>query len=333
MKAIIPTAGVGSRLRPFTHTVPKVLLQVADKPILGHILDRLIAEDIRDVTFVVGYLGEMIEEYVRKEYGDIKSHFVEQKEARGLGHAIYITKDTLADCDEPVLIILGDTIVQADLSILHDSETDLIGVCEVDDPSRFGIVELDGEMITRMVEKPAKPKTNLAIVGLYYLNNIELLYQCLEENIDNDVKTKGEIQLTDALQLMLEKGTKMKSFKAQGWYDCGKPETLLATNKTLLEQKHMNNIEELQDRFPGTAFKAPVYVGPGAEVTNSIIGPYVTVAAGAKVDNSIAANSIINSGATVQNILLGESIIGNDARVERKAVRLNVGDRSEVVFD
>jgi glucose-1-phosphate thymidylyltransferase len=333
MRAIIPTAGLGSRLRPFTHTVPKVLLQVADKPILGHILDRLIEEKISDVTFVVGWLGDMIEEYVRSEYKQLKSTFVVQEEARGLGHAIYLTRDAMADCDEPVLIILGDTIVEADLSILHKAKTDLIGVCEVKDPSRFGIVELDGKRISRMVEKPARPKTNLAIVGVYYIRDISILYDCLQDNIDNGVLTKGEIQLTDALQRMLEKGVVMRSFKAEGWYDCGKPETLLETNRILLEKKHSDGAKELARRFPTATFKPPVYVAPNAEISDSIIGPSVTIGDGAKISCSIASNSIINAGATVRNILIGESIIGKDALVERKAVRLNVGDGSEVVFD
>jgi glucose-1-phosphate thymidylyltransferase len=333
MKAIIPTAGVGTRLRPFTHTIPKVLLHVADKPILGHILDKIVAEGIRDVTFVVGYLGDMIEKYVRREYPALDSHFVLQEEAKGLGHAIYLTREQCADPDEPALIILGDTILEADLSILHNAETDMIGVREVEDPRRFGVVEMQGEFISAMVEKPEKPKTNLAIVGIYYLNNLSLLYECLEANMKKGVLTKGEIQLTDALQGMIERGTRMKAFKVEGWYDCGKPETLLATNHALLEKSFMNTAPELRERFGTVRIKPPVYVAPGADVSDSILGPDVTIAENAVVKNCIVSNSIINEEARLKDVLLADSIIGSGAVVQAAALRLYVGDKSEVIFE
>jgi len=333
MKAIIPTAGVGTRLRPFTHTIPKVLLHVADKPILGHILDKIVAEGIRDVTFVVGYLGDMIEKYVRREYPALDSHFVLQEEAKGLGHAIYLTREQCAGSKEPALIILGDTILEADLSILHNAGTDMIGVREVEDPRRFGVVEMRGEFISAMVEKPEKPKTNLAIVGIYYLNNLSLLYECLEANVNKGVLTKGEIQLTDALQGMIERGARMKAFKVEGWYDCGKPETLLATNHALLEKSFMNTAPELHERFGTVRIKPPVYVAPGADVSDSILGPDVTIAENAVVKNCIVSNSIINEEARLRDVLLAGSIIGSGAVVQAAALRLYVGDKSEVIFE
>jgi glucose-1-phosphate thymidylyltransferase len=333
MKAIIPTAGVGTRLRPFTHTIPKVLLHVADKPILGHILDKIVAEGIRDVTFVVGYLGDMIEKYVRREYPALDSHFVLQEEPQGLGHAIYLTREQCAGSDEPALIILGDTILEADLSILHNAGTDMIGVREVEDPRRFGVVEMRGEFISAMVEKPEQPKTNLAIVGIYYLNNLSLLYECLEANMKKGVLTKGEIQLTDALQGMIERGARMKAFKVEGWYDCGKPETLLATNHALLEKSFMNTAPELHERFGTVRIKPPVYVAPGADVSDSILGPDVTIAENAVVKNCIVSNSIINEEARLRDVLLAGSIIGSGAVVQAAALRLYVGDKSEVIFE
>ncbi|NQU43400.1 NTP transferase domain-containing protein [bacterium] len=333
MKAIIPTAGVGSRLQPFTHTVPKVLLQVADKAILGHILDSVIQEGIHEVTFVVGYLGEMIEEYVTENYPQIQAHFVEQEEAKGLGHAIYLTRAVHADETEPVVIILGDTILQANLSVLKDAPDNMIGVCEVDNPQRFGIVELDGDYVSNMVEKPDKPRSNLAIVGIYFLKNLPLLYRCLEENIENRIKTKDEYQLTDALQLMLDKGSKMKAFPVKGWYDCGKPETLLATNRTLLEMRFPNNKAELEARYETVRVRPPVYIAEGARVSDSIIGPYVTIGKDCVVDSSIVTNSIINQDARLRGVLLADSIIGNDAQVEARAIRLYVGDKSEVIYE
>jgi glucose-1-phosphate thymidylyltransferase len=333
MKAIIPTAGVGSRLRPFTHTIPKVLLQVADKPILGHILDKLIQEDVQDVTFVVGYLGEQIEEYVRRAYPHLTSHFVEQKETRGLGHAILLTQDALEGTTEPVLIILGDTVIDADLSLLKKADSVMLGVHEVEDPRRFGVVELDGDCITGMVEKPERPQSNLAICGIYYLPQIEPLYACLQDNMNHGVLTRGELQLTDALHVLLRKGVTMKAFQVDGWFDCGKPETLLATNRTLLKQRFSDNEKELLQRFPSIRIKPPVYIGPDAQVEDSIIGPDVTISAGASVHCSIVTNAIINEGAQLNTVLLADSIIGNESQVQAAALRLYVGDRSEVIFD
>ena len=333
MKAIIPTAGVGKRLRPFTHTVPKVLLQVADKPILGHIIDRLGAAGIGDVTFVVGYRGEMIEEYVRKAYPQLETRFVEQGEPRGLGHAIHMTAGLHRDDDGPLLIILGDTLVDVDLGALERKTVDMIAVREVDDPTRFGIVELDGERITNMVEKPDDPATDLAVVGLYRLTNPALLFECLDETVGQETLTAGELQLTDALRLMLTRGAEMHKFSVDSWYDCGTPETLLSTNRSLLRRNFMDRAEEIRLRYPTVRVKPPVFVDPQARVHDSIIGPDVTIAAGVTASESIITNSIINEGAEVADVVLANSIIGNHAQVRANALRLNVGDRSEVVFD
>jgi glucose-1-phosphate thymidylyltransferase len=324
---------MGSRLRPFTHTVPKVLLQVADKPILGHILDKLIAIGVHHVTFVVGYLGDHIETYVQKYYPNLETAFVEQAEPRGLGHAIHLTAPTHRDCDEPILIILGDTIIEADLSLLSQADTDLIGVCEVENPHRFGIVELDGDRISAMVEKPETPPSNLAIVGIYYMRQPAQLYEALDANIREGRLTRGEIQLTDALQRMIETGTPMRAFQVSGWHDCGKPESLLNTNHALLQERFQTLSMDMLKRYPSVRFRPPVFVAPTARLGESIIGPNVTIADGARVTQSIVQNSIINQGAQVENVILSNSIIGNDALVREKALRLYVGDKSEVLFD
>ncbi|HUT22740.1 MAG TPA: sugar phosphate nucleotidyltransferase [Sumerlaeia bacterium] len=333
MKAIIPTAGFGTRLQPFTHTTPKVLLQVADKPILGHIIEELRKANVRDVTFVVGYLGDRIEEYVRRQYPDLNARFVEQAEPRGLGHAIYVTADLHRESAEPLLILLGDTVIDVDLAVLRGAETDRIGVAEVDDPHRFGIVELDGERISAMVEKPERPKTNLAIVGIYYITRPALLFECLDENVERGMLTKGEIQLTDALQRMLDKGVAMKAFKVEGWYDCGKPETLLSTNRALLDRRFPEGVEALRRRYPTAAIEPPVWIAPSAQVSHSVVGPHVSIAGNAIVDGSVIQDSIINEGARVRGARLAGSIVGNGAIVSARTVRLYVGDKSEVTLE
>jgi len=332
MRAIIPVAGQGTRLRPHTHTAPKVLLHVAGKPMLGHILDELVALEVREATFIVGYMGEMVHDYVEATYPQLSSQYVEQEERLGLGHAIWLARTTIARSDEPVLIILGDTLFRADLRPVLQSDVSMIGVKEVSDPHRFGIVELEGGFIRGLVEKPKEPKTNLAIVGIYYLIRSGLLFECLNEMISRGQRTSGEFQLTDALEKMLERGEKMRTFAVEDWYDCGKPETLLETNRNLLERKHRNSARDYAARFPGNIINAPVYIAPTAVIENSIVGPHVTVADGSVIRNSVVTNSILSTHAVVQNMILTESIISDHAKIEGEAYRLNVGDSSEVSF-
>ena len=324
MRAIIPVAGVGSRLRPHTYTVPKVLLNVAGKPIIGHILDKVIQAGITEATIVIGYLGEMIKEYVLENYA-IKVDFVEQEERLGLGHAIYLSRHTISR--SPILIILGDTIFDVDLAAMMSSSVSRLGVKHVEDARRFGVAETENGYITRLVEKPEHPISGLAVVGLYYIQHPQLLVDSLKEIIKANVRTKGEFQLTDALQMMIERGEKMETFNIDGWYDCGKPETLLSTNQ------HLLSTYPAPPERPGVVIRPPVFISPQSSVTNSIIGPNSTVAAGAKVDNSIVINSIISEGAELQDALLRDSIVGSNARVQGNFKRINIGDSSELQFN
>ncbi len=323
MRAIIPVAGVGSRLRPHTYTVPKVLLNVGGKPIIGHILDSVIANGFTEATIIIGYLGEMIKEYVLKHYS-IKVDFVEQEERLGLGHAIYLSRHTFSR--DPILIILGDTIFDVDLKKLIASDHSALGVKKVDDPRRFGVAETTNGFISRLVEKPEHPNSNLAVVGLYYILQPQLLVDCLKEMIKTNARTKGEFQLTDALQMMIERGDKMKTFDIEGWYDCGKPETLLSTNQ------HLLGLLPKPASIDGVVTIPPVFISPEATVRNSVIGPYATIAEGATVENSIIRNSIVSEGASVTEALLQDSIVGSNAVVRGTYKRINIGDSSELEF-
>lgn len=326
--ALIPVAGVGSRLRPHTYSAPKVLVHVAGKPILGHILDELKDMGIKRLTLIVGYLGDMIRDYVDSTY-NFETTYVHQEELRGLGHAIHLTRD-VARNEERLLIVLGDTIFKCDLRTVLSSEESLIGVKEVNDPKRFGIIELEGDRISAMVEKPDDPKTNLAIVGIYFMTQPSLLYDSLDELIASGKTTKGEYQLTDALQMMINRGTKFRPFLVEGWYDCGKPETLLETNREILAKERPFNASNHDASYPNSIINQPVSIAPTALVDSSIIGPYVTVADGAIIKNSVIRDSIISRKASVSNILLERSIISDNAKVESKPYRLNVGDSSEL---
>ncbi|MCB9366043.1 MAG: NTP transferase domain-containing protein [Calditrichaeota bacterium] len=323
MKAIIPVAGVGSRLRPHTFTRPKVLLNVAGKPILGHILDHLVASGIDRVTLVIGAMGDLIESYVRKHYS-IPVDFVVQQEARGLAHAVHLG---LKEDDEEVLVILGDTIFEFNLErVLRDVRENAIGVRTVEDPRRFGVVETRDEMVTRLVEKPENPRSNLVIVGIYLVRQAQALKSAIELLFERNLTTRGEFQLTDALQLMIENGTQISTFPVDNWFDCGKPETLLETNRHLLQKAN----GQLPVR-EGAVFVPPVFVHPEAVIEHAIIGPYATIGQGAEVRNAMVRDAILGAGARVEEALVAGSLVGNNAVVKGMFHRYNLGDSSEIV--
>ena len=322
--AVVPVAGMGTRLRPHTYTYPKVLLTVGDKPIIGHILDDLSAAGIKKVCMVVGYLGEKIKEYVAKNYKHLQVSYVAQDEQKGLGHAIWLTRRCVTG---PVLVILGDTILDADLSKFMTSKQDSIAVKRVEDPRRFGVVEVKGGYISAMIEKPEKPRTNLAIVGIYSFHNSSLLYNSLEKLVDSGKTTKGEIQFTDAMALMVKDGGKIKPVPIDGWYDCGKPGTLLETNRHILDKK------KFSCKAKNSLIIPPVYISPAAKVRNSIVGPYVSIGAGADIDSSIISDSIVNEKAAISNMNLSGSLVGPSATVAGRKDQLNVGENSEIRFD
>jgi glucose-1-phosphate thymidylyltransferase len=323
VKAIIPAAGIGTRLRPHTHTAPKALLHVAGKPILGHILDELLGFDIRDVVIVVGFMGEKIVDYVRKYY-KINAEFVTQEELKGLGWAIYLTRDHIKE--EPILIILGDTIFEMDLGQVIGGDYDSIGAKTVEDPRRFGIAETDGKFVTALVEKPEKPTSNLALVGIYYIKSTSLFKKCLGELIEKKITTRDEYQLTDALGLMLKHKARITTFNVDGWFDCGKPETLLATNRYLLSQIKST------DQREGNVIIPPVFIAPSAILENAVVGPYVSVADNSRIIRSIVRDSIISEGAEVVDSVLDSSLVGNHSFLSGHYQKVNLGDSSEIGY-
>lgn len=324
MRAIIPVAGVGSRLRPHTYAIPKVLLNVAGKPIICHIIDKIIGEGINEATIIIGHMGDMIREHLTKTYPKFKFDFVEQEERHGLGHAIYLAKHTIGN--DPILIILGDTIFDVDLGPVLKSPTSSLGVKSVDNPRRFGVAETNNGVITKLIEKPENPTTNLAVVGLYFIKNPKLLVSALDELVNKDIRTKGEYQLTDALQIMIDRGEKITTFMVDGWFDCGKPETLLLTNRALLEKRSTSR------PMPGVVVNEPVYIASTAKLSNCVVGPYTTVGDNAIVSDSVIRNSIISEDAQVHKALLDNSIVGNGSIVKGSYKRINVGGSSEIDF-
>lgn len=320
--AVIPVAGAGTRLRPHTITTPKALLSVAGQPILGHILDQIAAVHPERVVLVIGPgpHGERIRTYAASRR-DLDVSCVVQEEPLGLGHAVSRASEAVGKA--PSLILLGDTIIRADLRGLVTGGSK-VGVKAVDDPRRFGVAELRDGRIVSLVEKPERPTSNLALVGLYYLEDSPLLYDCLAHVERSGKRTKGEIQLTDGLAEMLARGADLRPFPVEGWYDCGKTDALLETNRALLDVAG-NHVER-----PGVVIVPPVALDPTADVLHSVIGPHASIGARASVRRSVVKNSIVNEGAVVEDVMLDLSVVGENTVVRGGYQRLNVGDSSEV---
>lgn len=332
MKIIIPLAGYGSRLRPLTYTRPKPMIDVAGKPALGHLLDKLgVLPNVDEFIFIVGYLGDQIEEYVKKNYS-FQARFLVQKELLGQSHAIALAKEFVGE--EPVFVIFVDTLFEADLSILDKTDADgLIFVHEVEDARRFGVVTLDEkDHITRFVEKAENPPSNLAIVGMYYLKNGQQLMDAFGWQMSEQKTTKGEYFLADALQHMVDQGSRLKTANVTAWLDVGVPATVLETNRYLLRQGGADNSTEVAGYFPEAIIIPPVYIHPSAKIERAVVGPDVSVAANCEVRNSIVRNSIICEGSRIEDALLQESLIGKDAYVGGRYRAYNVGDSSSVGF-
>jgi glucose-1-phosphate thymidylyltransferase len=300
--------------------MPKVLMSVAGKPMISHILDSLVEAGVEDVVFIIGHMGAEVREFVERNY-NFNARFVVQSERKGLGHAVYVARDLTPS--GPLLIVLGDTLFRADLGKVLRSPVSLIAVKETDDPKRFGIVKLDGAKVVGIVEKPADPPSNLAVIGIYYLTDSEVLFDCLEHIVSQDLKTKGEYQLTDALALMTDRGERLEVFTVDGWYDCGKKETLLETNKELLD------LEAEPVEIDGVVVLQPVAIHPDAQIVNSVVGPYVSVDRGARIRNSVVRNSILEEDSSVEDAVLEGSLIGKKCSVKGRARNLNIGDSCE----
>ncbi len=330
MKAIIPVAGAGTKLRPLTYTQPKALIPIAGKTILGVIVDQLLEAGVTEFIFVIGYLGEKIQRYIEKTYPHLTHTFVTQNDRRGTGHAIWLTKEAVGT--DEVMIVLGDTVCDYNVKDVLNSKLSQIGIRKVDDPRIFGVAELnENDIVTRMVEKPLIPKSNMAMVGIYYIKETAAMFAALDRHLHNTADENGEYHLTNALQHMIEDGIKFHGFRVTNWFDCGKKETLLSTNATLLKQMEEEHPERQKSLdFDTTVIIHPVNIAEGCSIRHCIIGPNVTIGEYTKVESSIIKDSIIGSYAELQQVVLNSSIIGNDAFVRGLSQSLNIGDNTEI---
>lgn len=330
MKAVIPVAGAGKRLRPLTYTQPKPLIPVAGKPIISFIVDQLLGAGVEEFVFVVGYLGEKIQNYIQDKYPDLKATFVTQTDRLGSGHALWTARESFADAEE-IIIFFGDVIIDAQIGDIVHNEHSCLAVKKVADPRQFGVVELRGKQkVHRLVEKPRIPKSDLAMVGIYKIKEVSLLLDALEFNITREIKTNDQFPLTDALMRMLEKDVHFDIYPVDNWFDCGQREVLLETNAIFLDREGFAS-EDIPN-LENSIIIHPVSIGKDCRISNSIIGPHVTVGSNVLINNAILKESIIGNYTSIKEVILQRSVVGNDTSITGLRQSLNIGDNTEIDF-
>jgi len=332
MKIIVPMAGRGSRLRPHTLTIPKPLLPIAGKPIVQRLVEditKVCGEPVDEIAFIIGDFGTEVEKNliaVAESLG-AKGSIYYQEEALGTAHAILCAKDSLKG---KVVVAFADTLFKADFKLNSDAEG-IIWVNQIDDPRAFGVVKLDeNNIITDFVEKPQEFVSDLAIIGIYYFKDGAYLKNELQYLIDNDIKEKGEYQLTNALENMKQKGTKFVPGKVDEWLDCGNYAATVYTNQRVLEFIKNETIIDASLQKENTVIIEPCYIGKNVQLTNSVIGPHVSIGDNCEIHNAIITNSLIQKNTHIQTANIANSMVGNFAKINGKAQELSVGDYNEL---
>jgi glucose-1-phosphate thymidylyltransferase len=327
VKVVIPLAGKGTRLRPHTHVTPKPLLKVGDKPVMAYILDDLRDLGVRDAVIITGHLKEKVEQYMSTEYPDFDATYVEQPVQNGTAGAVELARPFV---QEDLLIIFVDTLFDADLSVAKNLPDDVAGaiwVKEVEDYQRFGVVVADENgFMQKIIEKPSEPISKRANIGLYYIRDWKLLFEGIEHVMNSTPGGSGEYYLTDAFQYMIDKGAKLKIIDVEGWYDAGKPETVLETNLHVLSTTRGKRPPEQS----GVTIVDPVHVADGVELSDCEIGPGVTLSRGVKVSGSKISNSIVGEGSRIEASTLHDSLIGSRAVVVGVQGQIDIGDDSVI---
>jgi glucose-1-phosphate thymidylyltransferase len=330
MRIIVPMAGMGKRLRPHTLTNPKPLFPIAGKPIVQRLVEDIAAVyegKIDEIAFIVGDFGPAVEKQLQ-EIGkrlNTRVSIYHQAEPLGTAHAIDCASPSL---DDEVIIAFADTLFVADFK-LDRSQDGVIWVNKVANPQQFGVVLVnDKGIITGMVEKPETPVSDLAIIGIYYIKDGPKLRKEIQYLIHNDIKYKGEYQLTDALENMRKKGDKFLAGKVKVWMDCGNKENVLDTNQKVLD--FLTGKPELKGNYQATnsVVIEPCFIGEGVQLENSVVGPHVSIGKGSKISRTVLANTIVFDGATLQNANLADSIVGSQAQVVHPPASINLGDYS-----
>jgi glucose-1-phosphate thymidylyltransferase len=300
------------------------MLRVAGKPVMEYVLDDVKQlPNVEQIVYITGHLKEKVEEFARG-CTDIPSIFVEQKVQDGTAGAVALAREYV---DQPVLIIFVDTIFDADLSIIESSDADgIIWTKEVEDYQRFGVVVTDeAGFMTKIVEKPTTPISKRANIGLYYIKNWKLLYEGIA-SVLKETPNKGEWYLTDAFQYMIDHGAKIHAVDVAGWYDAGKIDTLIETNRAMLDRGRARAPESVLN----STIVEPVYVEQGVTILNSIVGPNVSIGEGSTIDGSTLSDTIIETFADIKSSTLTKSLVGHHTVVVGVSGEITVGDHSEV---
>lgn len=330
MKIILPVAGKGTRLRPHTHAKAKSLVSVAGKTVLEHIISRLLVLGDNEYIFIIDDNGSQICDFMAQTFPQLSCHYVVQSQRLGPAHAVFLAAPLITEGDD-LLVVFNDTIFVTDLKKIPElcaAADGLIYSKEVEDYQRFGVNVVENGYIVNMVEKPDTPVSRLAQVGLYYLKDGERFMQTLGACIAAGETVKGEFYLPAVFMRMIKQGQRLLAPQIDAWLDCGKPETLLETNRYLLAGRHHNH-----GRLENSVLIEPVHIGSGAVVRNSVLGPNVSVANGSIIDGCIIHDSIINANSEVRNVVLGSSILGDSVGLRGAARRMNIGDHSVLEMD
>ena len=324
MKVIVPLAGKGTRLLPLTKRVPKPLIKVAGRPVMDYVMDAITGFEIEELLVITGHLKEQVEDYITTHYR-IPARFVEQKTLDGTAGAVNLARPYV---NGPVLILFVDTLFEADLGVIRTVDADgIIWAKEVADYQRFGVIVTDqAGYMTRIVEKPDTPVSRLANIGLYYIRDWRTLYEGIA-HVLNQPRNKGEFYLTDAFQYMIERGRRIATAQVQGWYDCGKVETLLETNRHLLEH---GRARPPSGPCPRCTIRPPVYIEDGVTIHDATIGPNVSIEKGSYVTESTIVNSILGTNVRVVRSTVTDSLVGDDQVIEGKSLIRSVLDAGEL---
>ena len=324
MQVIIPLAGKGTRLRPHTHITPKPLIRVAGRPVMDWVMDTLKGLDITELIFITGHLKEQVEAFTKAHY-KIPAVFVEQKIQDGTAGAINLARPHVKG---PVLIVFVDTVFDADLSIVKGSTDDgIIWAKEVEDYQRFGVVVTDAAgYMTKIIEKPTEPISKLANIGLYYIRDVDALWQGIDHVLAQP-KNNGEYYLTDAFQWMIEHGRKIRTAEVAGWYDCGAFDTTLETNALLLDKAKGSGPRT----FPShVKIVEPCLIEEGVTIERSTVGPHVVLETGTMVRDSFIKEAIVGKNCRIERAELVDAMLGDDVTVVGFKGSVSLGANSEV---